>query len=153
MRSCEALRYLGAGADAAAEALVGEMGEVLKKAVRPAARHIVCDFELTDEGVYFAAPRPFVIKSEDIRKLLTGCRRAVVFAATLGSGVDEQIRCLQVRDMSRAVVFDACASSEIEDVCDEYTRGIDTGGLFLTDRFSPSGVILLLADGQGAGLM
>ena len=95
------------------------------------------------------------ISGVSIERHLEGCGQAVVMAATLGIGVDNLIRRMQVTDMAMAVILDAGASVYIEQVCDEFEAeirdaivaagGCDDGGcgdnktapLFMTPRFSP----------------
>lgn len=77
----------------------------------------------------------------DIREHLADCSEAVLMAATVGPGVDTLLRREQVRDMTDAVITDACAGAAVEAVCDMLESELRTEfsgrGLYLTDRFSP----------------
>jgi hypothetical protein len=81
------------------------------------------------------------LEGEDIKTHLAGCREGILMAATLGSRVDQLIRLAQVRDMSQAVILDACASVAIENVCnnleEDLRQMVTQEGKYLTDRFSP----------------
>lgn len=81
------------------------------------------------------------LEGDSIRRLLNGAKEAVVFAATLGPGVDRLISRFQVTDMAKAVIIDAAASAAIENVCNNFEaemRGqVEGGGMTLTYRFSP----------------
>ncbi|MBQ5480033.1 MAG: methionine synthase, partial [Clostridia bacterium] len=76
---------------------------------------------------------------EDIAMHLEGCTKAVLFCATLGTGIDRMLRVEQVKDMSRAVVLDALASVAIEQVCRQFDTFLADKfpDLFQTFRFSP----------------
>ena len=79
-----------------------------------------------------------VLIGKDVIDHLEGCSRVVVFAATLGTGVDALIRNYQVSDVARALVADAEASAAIEAYCDDVQRTVsDKIGAKLTSRFSP----------------
>lgn len=83
-------------------------------------------------------PTGFRPEGEDIRELLKDCQTVILFAATLGSEVEQLLRRAQIQNMSDAVILDACASSAIENVCDNFCQDLAesvTG--HLTDRFSP----------------
>lgn len=76
----------------------------------------------------------------DVQTLLTDCEKVILFAATLGAELEMAIRRAQARDLTRALVLDACGSAAVEAVCDAAVAQIETKlprGGYLTDRFSP----------------
>lgn len=81
---------------------------------------------------------PFQLVGEDIKFHLDGCDKVILFAATLGSGVDRLIRSASVEDMTGAYVTDCIAGIFIEKFCDDEA---DTAmsqkysGKFLTWRY------------------
>lgn len=79
--------------------------------------------------------------SKNLGRNLLGCKEIVVFAATLGIGVDNIIKKYSMFEMSKAVVLQACAAAMIEDYCDECQKKIADEllerGLYLRPRFSP----------------
>ena len=81
------------------------------------------------------------LEGESIKKHLRGCAEVILFAATLGIETDRLIRLYEIRDMTRAVVMDACASALIETYCDSVCAQLEREamekGLYLTQRFSP----------------
>lgn len=81
------------------------------------------------------------LEGKDIRELLSGCREAVLMAVTLGQGIDRLLTRSSVSNMADAVIMDACASTAIENVAENFEsdlRGeVEAEGLYLTDRFSP----------------
>ena len=86
-----------------------------------------------------AKRRSVPLEGESIAAHLSGCDRVIVFAATLGGGVDALLRRLQVDSMTSAVIADAVASAYIEEYCRECDDIIAAklSGLHLTWRFSP----------------
>jgi hypothetical protein len=81
----------------------------------------------------------FVPQGQDVKDLLSGCDSVIFLAATLGAEVESLLRKTQVRNMSQAVILDACASAAIENVCDNLCADLQEhfAPLYLTDRFSP----------------
>ena len=70
--------------------------------------------------------------------LLTDCHSVAVLVATLGFGFDKMLLAAQKRDMTEALILDACGSAYIETVADDAEEEIKIlSGGYLTDRFSP----------------
>ena len=69
------------------------------------------------------------------------CQEVILFAATLGAGVDLLLRRYSRLSMSRAVVLQACAAARIESYCNEINDKLKAEaaeeGLYLRPRFSP----------------
>lgn len=90
------------------------------------------------DGAHFSA---LSLGGEDIRELLDGCREAVLMAVTLGQGIDRLLTKNSISNMADAVIMDACASTAIENVADNFEmdlrRELERENLYLTDRFSP----------------
>lgn len=85
-----------------------------------------CDFEL------------FSVNSRDLAKNLRECDRVLIFAATVGVGIDRLIAKYSRISPSRAVMLDAVGSERIETLCDAFCD--DMKGLHnvaLAPRFSP----------------
>ena len=115
--------------------IIAECEQDLLKTARP--RIVWRQFDLLPDGTFSGtAFRP---QGDDIRNMLRDCRQAVLFAATLGTEVETLLRRTQVRDMAKAVVLDCCASSAIENVCDNFCEDLqkEAAPKYLTDRFSP----------------
>jgi len=90
--------------------------------------------------------RSFVLPDTDLRlegqtaeRMLASCSEVILLACTLGAAFDRFLRAEQLRDMSQAVILDACGNAWIEAVCDGVEQEIagQMPGRFLTDRFSP----------------
>ncbi len=82
-----------------------------------------------------------LIKAESahLSTALEGCTKAIVFAATTGSGVDRLCRAASVRFPSNALIFDAMGSAAIEWFCDEICNMLQViyPQYQLRPRFSP----------------
>lgn len=81
------------------------------------------------------------IQSAALAEHLAGCERALLFAATLGSGVDLLIMRYSQIKMSYAVMLQAAAAALIELYCDLLSEELETKyaaeGCWLRPRFSP----------------
>ena len=130
--SAEAARYLGVRGAPDPELLerIAARSSALMEAAKP--RLVWRRLPITEENDY-------LIAGQDLKKLLRGCTDLVLFAATLGSEVELLIRRAQARDMSEALILDACAGSAIENVCDNFCADLaaQVAPNYLTDRFSP----------------
>lgn len=108
---------------------------LLLKTARP--RIVWRQFDLLPDGTF--AGTDFRPEGNDVKALLRDCRQVVMFAATLGVEVEALLHRTQVRDMAEAVVLDCCASSAVENVCDNFCEDFraEVSPQYLTDRFSP----------------
>lgn len=136
----EALRYLGAGAGAPEKLrqTVEAVANELAAALQPRCTFQVFDLERR-AGQFLLSHTNIVLTGRTAERMLAQCDRAVLLACTLGVGFDSMLRAAQARDMSRAVILDACGNALVEQGCDAAEQEIRTRfpGLFLTDRFSP----------------
>ena len=128
----EILRYAGAGCDAVDIcALVDEcLMEVRNLTYKVCMTQFpVIRGECIDLGF---------IKTDSVtvRKSLEGCDSAIVFAATVGMGIDRLIAKYSVTSPARALVFQAIGAERIESLCDAFCAdmGKDKN---ITPRFSP----------------
>ena len=83
----------------------------------------------------------FRLQGQDIKKVLSSCQEVVLMAATIGSKVERLLMRREVSDMADAVIMDSCASTAIENVCDNFEfdlrSELKAQDLYLTDRYSP----------------
>lgn len=79
----------------------------------------------------------FSLVSQDLVKNLQGCSRVVIFAATLGMGVDRLIRKYQQVSPAKAVMLHAIGAERIEGVCDEFCKYLEAEKGRCRPRFSP----------------
>lgn len=112
--------------------------ERCREQVLAAARPRLIWRRIPADEVCFTALR---LEGNDIREHLDGCREAVLMAVTLGPEIDRLLAKSSVTNMADAVIMDACASTAIENVADNFEqdlrREVEAEGLYLTDRFSP----------------
>lgn len=74
----------------------------------------------------------FQVTSKQLARHLSGCSRVIVFAATLGVGIDRLIAKYSSLSPAKALMFQAIGAERIEAVCDAFC-----GELGAKRRFSP----------------
>ena len=122
--------------------LEGELSDMLDectkdlcKAVQPRSIYRVLDVEHDEQGVCIGGLR---LLGKDIALHLSGCKQAVLMAATLSAPVDALIRRAEVSDMTKALMYDAVAGAAIEYTLNELESQIKQKYPFpyYTARFS-----------------
>lgn len=96
------------------------------------ARRLPLEF-LSDGALLLGSER---VESEGLRKCLFGSYEAIIFAVTLGVGVDRYISKRRVSSEVCGFAADAVGSALAEALCDYAERKI-CSGLSTTKRFSP----------------
>lgn len=136
----EAARYIGIRTvpDEKTAELLDRYEEIVRSRLMPAYVWRESQLAFSTEGVYLSG-LSVPLTGNSIQKLLYGCVRAVVLAATVSAEADRLIRQLSVSDMAAAVVVDALCSAAIEQVCDKAEIEIfgDMPKEQRTYRFSP----------------
>lgn len=84
-----------------------------------------CDFEA------------FSLPSRDLAKNLQGCSRVILFAATLGVGMDRLIAKYQRLSPAKAVMLHAIGAERIEGCCDAFCQSLSAEKGRCRPRFSP----------------
>jgi hypothetical protein len=137
----DAARYMGIKVGAAPAGFLERaesIYEELKSAERPKSVWRIFPIETVGGAVKFGGA--FEIAGGDLERACRDCDKAVLLAATLGASVDRLINKTQALDMSDAVILDACASAEIERICDiaeaEMEPHLDSAE-YLAPRYSP----------------
>ena len=125
--------------------------ERLCAAAQPRTIYRVLPVVHTETGVTLGG---LPLQGADIALHLTGCKEAVLLAATLSAPVDALIRRASVTDMTQAIMYDAVAGAAVERVCNDLEAEIrekypypyirrgflpDTGIFRLRSRVSLSG--------------
>lgn len=137
----EILRYLGHRGQEVPEEIRRLMGECEKELERSAAPKsiwreypLVIRENVLDMGVLRT-------KSRSLERNLKDCERVLLFAATLGSGVDVLLQRYSRLQMSKAVVMQAAAAAMLENYCDQQNESLKQEyarqGWYLRPRFSP----------------
>ena len=80
-----------------------------------------------------------VTESRDLRKNLDGCSAGIVFAATVGLGLDRLITRASATSPTKALLFQAIGAERIESLCDRFCRDLaeEQGEYRNHPRFSP----------------
>ncbi len=98
--------------------------EVCNKAV---PKHIYKVFDITVKSITDTEENPgyvnvigtdMVLTGRSIVEHLSGCEKAVLLCATLGSAIDKYIKLCEIQDLSKAIIADAVASVAIDIYCD-----------------------------------
>lgn len=136
----EVLRYMGTPPDRAEPAirkLAEECAQELLGVARP--RWAARTFELTLEEVGVRLSSGLLLPGEDLKRHLAGCRRAVLFCATLSAQADALIRRAESGDMLRALALDCCATAAVEQLCDQIELELQRQfpSCFFPFRYSP----------------
>lgn len=138
----EVLRYLGykgRGADRIVEEMVEQC--ILELGREARCCHLYREFplKLREDGQIDGGC--FQTRSLNLSKNLKDCDQVIVFAATLGLGVDHLIQKYTRLLMSRAVIMQAAAAAMIEEYCDQACTQLraryEEENLYLRPRFSP----------------
>lgn len=141
MDTKEVLRYLGYKDEEADERVISHIAFVFKEAeanVNEKNVFGVWDCKTESDTVTLGEIN---IKSRDLARHLCGCNKAVLLAATLGTGADNLLRRYNAQDMEKALVAQAVCTAMIERYCDTVVREASQSalveGLYPTARFSP----------------
>lgn len=136
----EILRYAGVGANAPSETLLrlrtcmARAAEALTYKVCYAQYPIKQADGMLDLGFAQAA-------SKDLKKALADCSAVLVFAATVGIGMDRLIAAASRRSPADAVLLQAIGCERVEALCDLFCTDLADAyaqeGILLRPRFSP----------------
>ena len=140
----EVLRYLGYRGqtlDEKTQALITQGIRDAEETARPRSQTKEFPLSFGQDGTIRLEETEVVLPGREIAVHLSGCRRCVLMAATLGAAIDSRIRTLQTADLTRALILDAVASVLVEGVCNalelELRTKIEGEGHALSGRFSP----------------
>ncbi len=136
MQEEEVFRYAGCRGERDA---VRELFESCRAELADSLSYKVCYLPLavsvTDDDCDFGA---FGIHSAHLARNLDGCEMAVVFAATIGVGIDRLIAKYSVLSPAKALMFDAMGTERIETLCDVFCKDVaEEYRMSAKPRFSP----------------
>ena len=138
----EALRYMGYNSktvDIETQKLLDESIAEVKDLAELKYVYKIFDIEKENNNISFE--NVINIKSNDLYTLFKNCEKSAVIAATLGFEVEKRIRYYSLTNLSKALVFDACATSCIEALFDVAQAEIKEialkEGFNTTHRYSP----------------
>jgi len=76
--------------------------------------------------------------SKVINKALSGCDKALLFAATVGESLDRLLRKYSITEPSRAVILHAIGAERVEALCDTFCKKFSLeNSLYIRTRVSP----------------
>ena len=97
----------------------------------------ICKVNQAEDGVFLDQTH---FPSLQLKKNLEGCSEAVLFASTVGLGIDRFIRKYTLVSPAKALLFQALGAERIESACDLFEEWLATQqgeSVFLHPRFSP----------------
>ena len=121
-----------------ADSYIAEAIAALEKESEP--HHVCKTFPVKVEGstVHIGDAQ---VESANLAKNLTGCRKAVLFAATIGPACDRLVKRANLKSYTLMSCYQAAGAAAIEAYCDmlndKITADCEAEGLFTRPRFSP----------------
>lgn len=139
----EALRYMGyrgqkpdSGMEKLLDVCIAELCDIIKKGFV----YDIYDIERTEEGLCLKGTT-LVLHGEAIEAHLSRSGKCALLAVTLGLEVDKRVAFYSRMDLTKGLVFDACATAAVEALCDEAQGEIAAAAaameLQATSRYSP----------------
>lgn len=139
----EALRYMGYRGqemDIGLQKLLDACIDEVKAVSRESFTYEIFDIERRKEGLYLKGST-LTLAGEDIKAHLLKAEKCAVMAVTLGLETDKRIALYSKTDLTKGLIFDACATTAVESLCDDVQEEIEAKakdmGLEITTRFSP----------------
>ncbi|WP_432663633.1 vitamin B12 dependent-methionine synthase activation domain-containing protein [Wukongibacter baidiensis] len=139
----EVLRYLGYGkkeADEITDGIIDECLEEISEIARTNFVYNIYEIKREEGNIYFKNSK-FKIEGKDIYKHLQNSEKCAIMAVTLGNEVDKRIRYYSKVNLTKSVIFDACATAGIEALCDRVESEVKkiaiNNGYNITSRYSP----------------
>jgi hypothetical protein len=130
----EVLRYLGHAGQEITSELEGRIRDAMARCEEVARPMVV-------SRAFAVDALPLELPGKSIAEHLKDAKEATFFAATLGHGVDRELRRLSVEDPLGQVVFDAAATEAIERLANKTEAQVRFAaaerGLYCSWRFSP----------------
>ena len=121
--------------DEAILALADEAIEKIEKGTQPKTLYRIFECRVCGEAVEAGG---FTFKSKRLAENLSGCKRVVLFGATLGIECDRMINLAVHENLSEGMALQAAAAQKIEEVCNSLEQSIiSEHGVSLRQRFSP----------------
>lgn len=139
----EILRYLGyrnQPLDTEFLSLLKECTDTVEAFFQPRFVYNTFPLEFQPAGIAVTGTT-LILTGESIRRHLSGCRRCILLAATIGMDIEKEITRCTKTNVTKATILDAAATSLIEEFCDGIETTIqkqeDVDSCEMTARFSP----------------
>ncbi len=131
----EVIRYAGGGKDE------GELKKMLDECIAevlPLLSYRVCYKEFDIKTAENLLDIGFCsVESASLVKNLSGCKKIILFAATVGIGIDRLIMKYGKISPAKGLIMQAIGAERIEALCDAFCEKIREEGYVLRPRFSP----------------
>ena len=154
IRRREVLRYAGVRADAAkktsndgsgqtdmADGMEALLEDVIRQASDALTYRAACLRLTLDAGAKELSLAEYFSASGNLMKNLSGCSEVILFAATVGAGIDRLIRRYERIEPARSLLFQAYGAERVESLCDlinqDINRCVSEFGWSTHPRFSP----------------
>ncbi len=139
----EVLRYLGYKNQEIDKSLTDLIEDCCKEVIEVCKESFVYeifDIERKNDELFLLGST-LVLEDIDIINHLSASKKCIVLAATLGIEVDSRIAYYSRFDITKGLIMDACATTAIENLCDELQTKIMEkaleDNLHITNRYSP----------------
>lgn len=138
----EVLRYLGYRNQNIDEELIRKIDKIRRESIvvfRPKNIFSLHKIEIQDKKI-FVDKTNLIIQSNDMFNLLKDSDRIYLLAVTLGNDIERLTRKYEKISMMDAVILDACATTAIEEYCDNLEKDLEKElkeGESFTFRYSP----------------
>ncbi len=134
----EIMRYMAAHGGDEICSLIDECLAEVRQTLQYKICYAVLPVKAEDEIVTLPCGQ---IKSRNLAKNLRGCDKAIIFAATIGVGIDRLISKYSRLSPTKALCFQAIGAERVEALCDEFCNKMKTefgkNGEKIKPRFSP----------------
>lgn len=84
---------------------------------------------------------PFAQHSEKLRQNLQGCDKVVLFAATIGSGIDRLIRRYERTKPQLALMLQGLGAERVESLCDAFNQEVEEAATSIQNTEDDSGTV------------
>lgn len=116
-------------------ALVDRAIKIVEEKSEPKSLYRIFDCKISESKIEIDG---IVFHSKRLAENLKGCKRLVMFGATLGAGIDLEIRIASATDVALAMAIQAASADKIEQICDELEQTIiNRHNVALRQRYSP----------------
>lgn len=139
----EVLRYLGYGgekADETTDITIKECVDEIHKIIKTSYVYNIYKIKKEKDSISIKDVN-IKLEGNDIYTHLQNSEKCVIMAATLGTEIDKIIKYYSKIDLTKSVIFDACASVAVEELCDLIEKEIkeikSNKNYFITSRYSP----------------
>ncbi len=137
----EICRYLGTDIDTVDSLFLKEIQDAVVDILKIIeVRSTWKAFDFKKQDTICLVNTNITLDSNDIKDILKQSHQCIFLVTSLGHQIDALIRNLQIKNMAKALIYDACASSIIESATNNIEKEIRTINyptLYFTDRFSP----------------